>query len=175
MNQNNQLTQNPYTLKNFLPLIIIFIVILAMTFVKSWWSADISWEWSEIMYDFMGCFLMVFGFFKIINLRKFVEAYQEYDIIAQRSKTYAYWYPFIEFFLGVCYFFRYRLVAVNIITIVLMIINSIGVFKALRQDKQIVCACLGALFKIPMTYVTLSEDLLMALMALVMLILHSRL
>lgn len=172
MNQSNHVPQNVYTLKNFLPLIIIFVVILAMTFVKSWWSADISWEWSEIMYDFMGCFLIVFGFFKIINLRKFVEAYREYDILAQRFKIYAYWYPFIEFLLGVCYLLRYRLVMVNIITIILMIINSIGVFKALRQDKPIVCACLGALFKIPMTYVTLSEDLLMALMALVMLVAH---
>lgn len=175
MNQNNQVTQNRYTLKNFLPLIIIFIVILVMTFVKSWWSADISWEWYEIMYDFMGCFLMVFGFFKMINLRKFVEAYQEYDLIAKRFKIYGYLYPFIEFFLGICYFFRYQLVAVNIITIILMAINGVGVFNALRQGKQIVCACLGALFNIPMTYVTLSEDLLMGLMALVMLAAHSRL
>lgn len=175
MNQNNQLTHNVYTLKNFLPLIIIFIVIAVFTFLKSWWSADISWEWTESMYDFMGSFLIVFGFFKIINLRKFVEAYREYDILAKRFKIYGYLYPFIEFFLGLCYFFRYQLVAVNIVTIILMAINSIGVFNALRQGRTIVCACLGALFNIPMTYVTLSEDLLMGLMALAMLIAHFRL
>ena len=32
------------------------------------------------------------------------------------------------------------------------------------------CACLGVVFKIPMTYVTLTEDLLMGTMAFVMLI-----
>jgi len=172
---HNQTTTTPYTLKSFLPLIIIVAVILLLTLVKSWWSADSGWDLYETMYDFMGCFLIVFGFFKIINLKKFVEAYREYDILAKRFKGYAYFYPFLEFFLGLCYFFRYQLTLVNLITLIVMIINSIGVFNALRQGKQIVCACLGALFKIPMTWVTLSEDLLMGLMALVMLIAHFRL
>ena len=50
-----------------------------------------------------------------------------------------------------------------------MIVSSIGVTKELAQGRKITCACLGAVFKIPMTYVTLLEDVLMAVMALIML------
>ena len=53
----------------------------------------------------------------------------------------------------------------NWITLVLMLMSAVGVFNELRKGKEIVCACLGTLFKIPMTYVTLVEDLLMAAMA----------
>ena len=45
------------------------------------------------MNDFMAGFFIVFGAFKIINLPSFVEAYQKYDLIARRSRAYAYAYP----------------------------------------------------------------------------------
>ena len=51
-----------------------------------------------------------------------------------------------------------------------MAISSIGVAIELSKKKEIMCACLGVVFKLPMTYVTLLEDLLMAAMALIMLI-----
>jgi hypothetical protein len=49
-----------------------------------------------------------------------------------------------------------------------MSINSIGVYIALQKKETLMCACLGSLFKLPMTYVTLAEDLIMGLMALIM-------
>ena len=51
-----------------------------------------------------------------------------------------------------------------------MAIGSAGVALKLLQGQELMCACLGAVFKIPMTYVTLAEDLIMGLMALLMLI-----
>ncbi len=41
--------------------------------------------------------------------------------------------------------------------------------QALLQKRTIQCACLGTALKLPMTKVTLGEDLLMGLMALGML------
>lgn len=117
----------------------------------------------------MGSFFIIFGTFKIVNLQKFAMAYGEYDLIAKRSRAYALIYPFIELFLGVAYFAQYHLNIINIITFILMSVSAAGVANELSKGKMIICACLGALFKIPMTYVTLLEDLLMALMALVML------
>lgn len=157
---------NVYSIKNFLPLIIIVLIIIGLTAFLQLFH---GWGIHGIMYDFMAVFFLVFGFFKIINLPGFVEAYSMYDIIAQRSKIYAYIYPFIEIILGLAYLFRYKLFLANIITVIIMAIGSIGVAIELSKGRQIVCACLGAVFKLPMTYVTLAEDVIMGLMAVVML------
>ena len=151
-------------LKNFVPLIIIFSIICIVTGIKQYCIPN---NFNSCMADFMGAFFIVFGCFKIINLSGFAYAYAMYDIIAKRSMFYAMSYPFIELFLGVAYLLHYHFV--NWITLPLMLINSIGVSQKLFSHEQIECACLGAVFKIPMTYVTLAEDLLMAFMALIML------
>lgn len=168
MNHNHNYKENKaYSLKNFLPLIIIFSMIIIFTLVR---QIIYGFEWMSAMHDFMGSFFIIFGAFKIINLKGFVQAYRMYDILAQRSIFYAYLYPFIELVLGIMYLMRFQLIIANWITLVLMIVSSIGVARELAQNKQIVCACLGAVFKIPMTYVTLAEDLIMGVMAAIMLL-----
>lgn len=159
--------ENTYTLKNFLPLIIIISTIIALTALLQLFH---GWGIHEAMYDFMGIFFVVFSFFKVINIKKFAEAYGMYDIIAKRFWLYAYLYPFLELALGIMYLARYKLFFANVTTLVLMTIGSIGVGYELYQKKEIVCACLGAVFKIPMTYVTLAEDLIMGAMAIYMIL-----
>lgn len=156
-----------YRLKDFLPLIVIFSLIISFTAIRQWYF---GFGIANAMYDFMAAFFLIFGFFKIINLAGFAEAYSTYDIVAQRFFAYGYIYPFIEIILGLCYLLRYQLTLANWVTLLLMIISSIGVAIELRKQKEITCACLGAVFKIPMTYVTLAEDVIMGLMALIMLV-----
>lgn len=154
-----------YTLKNFLPLITIVSIIIIFTIARQLYA---GFNVTNAMLDFMAGFFIVFGTFKIINLAGFAMAYQEYDLIARHSVAYAYAYPFIELALGLCYLFRYQVMLANWITLALMIIGSASVALELSKGRQIVCACLGAVFKIPMTYVTLAEDLIMGLMAFIM-------
>lgn len=156
-----------YTYKDFIPLIIIASIITAFTLLRQLYA---GFNGMNAMIDFMAGFFIVFSLFKISNLGAFAMAYQEYDLIAKHSIVYAYMYPFIELALGLCYFFRFQLTIANWITLILMIIGSIGVAIELAKGKEIVCACLGTVFKIPMTYVTLAEDLIMGLMALIMII-----
>ncbi len=118
----------------------------------------------------MASFFLVFGFFKVINLGGFVKAYALYDLIAKKYSWYGYVYPFLEIGLGIAYLSKWNLPVINFLTLVLMLISAAGVFNELRKGSHIVCACLGAVFKLPMTYVTLAEDLLMALMALAILL-----
>jgi hypothetical protein len=167
MNQemNNHNGAN-YSIKDFLPLIIIFVCIIALTLLKQWLF---GWSIEGAMLDFMGIFFLVFGTFKLLNLTDFANAYAEYDIVAKRSMLYGYIYPFIELALGLMYLTRFHVTVANWVTLALMIIGSIGVAYELSQNKQIVCACLGTVFKIPMTYVTLAEDVIMGLMAAYML------
>ncbi len=163
----NEMTSHPYTIKNFLPLIIIVSIILAFTVIK---QLIYGYDLRSAMYDFMGSFFIIFSAFKIFNLNGFVHAYSMYDIIAKQTIYYAYAYPFIELALGLAYLFRYQLILANFITLLLMIVSSIGVWCELAEGRQITCACLGAVFKLPMTYVTLAEDAIMGLMALIILI-----
>jgi hypothetical protein len=51
-------------------------------------------------------------------------------------------------------------------------ISSIGVLATLTKKKSIQCACLGTFFDLPMSKLTLFEDLLMVIMAGIMLILQ---
>lgn len=155
-----------YTVRDFLPLMVIFAVVFFLTYAVQHFR---GFSWIGAMSDFMGFFFIIFGGFKVINLHGFVKAYQMYDIIAQRSIAYAYLYPFLELSLGVAYLARLFPFYVNAITFVLMTVSSIGVGIELFKQKEIVCACLGAIFKVPMTWVTFLEDLLMASMALMML------
>ena len=52
----------------------------------------------------------------------------------------------------------------------LMLIGTVGVLQSLLAKRTIQCACLGAVFNLPMSWVTLVEDLLMAGMAAGMLV-----
>lgn len=92
-----------------------------------------------------------------------------YDILAKRSIIYSYLYPLIELNLGFAYLFRWNQSVTNLITVIVMSISTIGVAQALRKDQKFQCACLGVVFKIPITKVTLIEDVLMGVMALFML------
>jgi hypothetical protein len=154
-----------YTIYNFLPLIAILIIIFLLTFIRQFLT---GYDFSHAMTDFMGFFFSIFGGFKILNLQKFAESYQTYDILAKQSRWYAFVYPFLEILLGTLYITRSYLYVANVSTVILMSISALGVFQALLKKEQFECACLGTVFKIPMTYVTLLEDVLMAGMALYM-------
>lgn len=59
----------------------------------------------------------------------------------------------------------------NAVTAVVMGVSLLGVLKAVLSKQAIRCACLGTVFNLPMSTVTIVEDglmLAMALLALVM-------
>jgi copper chaperone CopZ len=154
-------------LATYAPLLIIFGFITGVTSLEFLRSPNTNGEtW---MMDFMAGFFLVFGFFKLLNLRAFALNFKAYDLAAMAIPGYAIAYPFIEVGLGVAYLMRWSPLITNSITIVIMGIGALGVLQALRHKKQIDCACLGTVFKLPMSTVTLVEDLLMLLMAVVML------
>lgn len=153
-------------IRDFIPFITIISLIILFTILRQYYYGFSGYN---AMLDFMAGFFLSFGIFKLINLAQFAEAYSMYDLISHYLPVYAYLYPFIEIGLGLCYLFRFQLLAANIITLILMIIGSIGVFIALQKKETLMCACFGTLFKVPMTYVTLAEDIIMGIMALFML------
>ncbi|MEO8514270.1 MAG: MauE/DoxX family redox-associated membrane protein [Ignavibacteria bacterium] len=119
---------------------------------------------------FMGGFFLVFSFFKLLDLKGFAYSYMSYDIIAKKWLGWGFIYPFIELSLGLAFLFHFDHTITNIATIVVMGVSSIGVIQSLAAKKKIQCACLGTVFNLPMSNITLIEDLLMVVMAAVMII-----
>lgn len=163
---NHDESNKRYAIKDFLPLIAVFAIVISFTGLRQFAN---GFDMRAAMQDFMAALFLLFGAFKLLNLKGFADAYATYDVIAKKSKTYAYVYPFIEIGLGLCYLFRLFPKVTNFITLIVMFVSAIGVAIELSKKNRIDCACLGVVFKLPMTYVTLFEDLLMAAMALIML------
>jgi cation transport ATPase len=124
------------------------------------------------MNTFMAGFFLVFSFFKILNLKGFADSYAMYDLLAMKVPAYGFVYPFIELALGIAFLIGFNPVFTNWTTIIVMGFSSIGVIQSVLNKKKIQCACLGAVFNLPMSTVTIIEDLLMVAMAVYMVITH---
>ena len=155
--------------KDFIPLIVIFAAIFVAVGLLV--SQSPKWNWIYAMQMFMASFFLVFGGFKAARWKDFAESYQTYDIVAKKFPFYSYLYPAIEIILGLLFFFNIYVFAANVATVLIMAVSGIGVARELLKKERIYCACLGAVFKIPMTWVTFGEDALMAIMAIAMILL----
>lgn len=120
-----------------------------------------GFNWERWMQHFMAGFFLVFSFFKLLNLKGFAESYAMYDIVAKRWAGWGYVYPFIELGLGIAFLINYNPMATNIVTLVVMSISIIGVLQSVLNKRKIQCACLGAVFNLPMSTVTIIEDAVM--------------
>ena len=151
------------------PLIILLAYLLAVTgsvlFAAGAWDPDLA------MRVFMGGFFIAFSFFKMLDVRGFADAYRTYDLVAKAWPGYGFIYPFIEFGLGIAYLANLNPFIVNGITLVVMAVSLVGVLRAVFSKRAIRCACLGTVFQLPMSTVTIIEDGLMLVMAAAMLVL----
>jgi copper chaperone CopZ len=160
---NKNISEIKKWLATYKPLLLVFGYIFLVTFTVEVSNGEfILHRW---MPNFMAGFFIVFSFFKLLDLKGFANSYAMYDILAKRSNIYAYLYPFIELGLGTMYLLGWQSVLTNALTLGLMTFSSIGVILAVLNKQKIRCACLGTGFNLPMTTVTIIEDLLMAAMA----------
>lgn len=118
----------------------------------------------------LGAFLCLLSLVKLFDLKGFMFAYTEYDLLAKRFSYYGYLYPFIELALGLGFFWGQYLMLTCLLTFLFMVFGSLGVFQAIREKKDITCACMGSVLKVPLTHVSLVEDLLMAVMSIILFI-----
>ena len=160
-------SENTTEQKKFTPLIISLLIITLLALV-----AQISDEFiiEEFMKSIMGYFFVIFSLFKLLNINGFATSFSNYDLIASRLPIYGTIYPFIELTLGICFLANFGLLYVNVLTLIVMSVGSIGIGYSLKRKEQLECACLGSSFNLPLTPITLTENLIMAAMALYMII-----
>jgi copper chaperone CopZ len=125
---------------------------------------------ADTMRYFMAGFFLVFSFFKLLDIGAFANAYSAYDLLASRWHGWGKLYPFVELALGMAYLAHFNPLLTHWATIIVMGFSAIGVIRAVASKTQIQCACLGTVFKLPMSTVTIVEDVGMVAMAAVMLV-----
>ncbi|ARO54094.1 glutaredoxin [Methylorubrum zatmanii] len=119
---------------------------------------------------FIAFSMCVLALLKLQDVETFSSMFLGYDLLAKRWVRYAYAYPFLEGIAGVLMVAR----ALNWLSIpVALFIGTIGavsVFKAVYVEKrEIKCACVGGSSKVPLGFVSLTENVMMVTMAVWML------
>jgi copper chaperone CopZ len=151
--------------QTYRPLLLIAAYIALASFAGTTAAGRAGFDWSVWMTNAMAGFFLVFSAFKFLNLKGFAEAYATYDLGARAWAPWGFIYPFLELLLGCAYLFRWNLPLTNAATILLMGFSSLGVIQALSKRQAIRCACLGTVLNVPMSTITLVEDLAMVAMA----------
>lgn len=163
MQHNEVAEQAKNWFETYKPILLIFFYISMVTVLVQFSNQEFNWM--QAMQHFMAGFFLVFSFFKMLNLKGFAESYVMYDVLAKRVPAWAYLYAFVELGLGIAFLINFNPYFTNLATIIVMSISIVGVLQSVLNKKKIQCACLGAVFNLPMSTVTIIEDGLMIAMS----------
>ena len=154
---NSQNTRSWF--ETYKPILLIFGYITLVTLLVQ--TKNERFDLMEWMGHFMAGFFLVFSFFKLLNLKGFAESYVMYDVLAKQIPVWAYVYVFVELGLGIAFLIGYNPFVTNLVALIVMSISIVGVLQSVLNKQKIQCACLGAVFNLPMSTVTIIEDALM--------------
>ena len=168
LHHNETVEQTKSWLATYKPVLLIFGYILSVTFLIEYVAGEFNWmRW---MRHFMAGFFLTFSFFKVLNLKGFAESYAMYDIVAKQWNGWCYVYAFIELALGFAFLTGFNMLITNAVTLVVMTVSIIGLLQSVINKRKIKCACLGDVFNLPMSTITIIEDALMIGMSVGMLL-----
>lgn len=123
---------------------------------------------------FVSFAMVLLAMLKLQDIERFSTMFLNYDLLARRWVPYGYIYPFAEFAAGALMAAR----ALDWLSIPLALgigtIGTVSVFKAVYVDRrELKCACVGGSSRVPLGFVSLTENLAMVAMALWMLSHHA--
>ena len=160
---------NPKDGTTYKPVIALFSIAALMAVVVTWLSLGSVFAGRTIEL-FISISMVLLGLQKLQDVERFATMFLNYDLLAQRWVRYGYIYPFVETGAGL-------LMMAGLLTwlsapaaLIVAGIGAISVFKAVYIDKrELKCACVGGDSKVPLGFVSLTENLMMVGMALWML------
>ena len=168
MEHNEAAEQAKSWFATYKPILLIFGYITTIAIIAA--THQNTFHWMQAMNIFMAGFFLTFSFFKMLDLKGFAESYSMYDIVAKKWNGWGYVYAFTELALAIAFLTGFNPILTNAITFVVMAVSIIGVLQSVANKRKIKCACLGAVFNLPMSTITIIEDLLMIGMSGVMLL-----
>ena len=154
---------------SYQPVIAIFSVAFLMALAASWAAfGEVTvvrtLEW------FVAFSMCILAIQKLQDLASFSNMFLGYDLLAQRQVRYAYVYPFGEALAGILMIAGVLMWVAIPVALFIGTIGAVSVFKAVYIDKrELKCACVGGDSKVPLGFVSLTENLMMIGMAVWML------
>jgi glutaredoxin/uncharacterized membrane protein YphA (DoxX/SURF4 family) len=153
----------------YAPVIALFSVAALMAFAVTWLASGAIFTGRTVEW-FISISMVLLGLQKLQDVERFATMFLNYDLLAQRWVRYGYVYPFVETGAGL-------LMMAGVFTwlsapaaLCVASIGAISVFKAVYIDKrELKCACVGGDSKVPLGFVSLTENLMMIGMAIWML------
>ena len=119
---------------------------------------------------FVSVSMILLGMQKLRDVESFTTMFLNYDLLARRWVPYAYVYPWVETGAGVLMTGMLLTWLAAPAALLIATIGAASVFKAVYVDKrELKCACVGGGANVPLGFVSLTENLMMMGMALVML------
>lgn len=169
MDHKAHASDTPNIAKEYLKFAAVILAVIGLAVLHAIWR---GWSGLQFLDSFMGMFFLIFGSFKLVQLKEFAYGFQSYDVLARRSLAYSYLYPFLQLSFAFSYLFSASNLVVDLIVLIVALVSSVGVIQELGRGSQIRCVCLGSIIKLPLSRISIVEDFGMAIMALVMLVLR---
>lgn len=151
------------------PVIYLFAVAAATAVALSiGFLGSITWQ---TLGWFISVSMILLGMQKLRDIEGFTTMFLNYDLLARKWVPYAYVYPWVETGAGILMTGMLLTPLAAPAALFVATIGAISVFKAVYIDKrELKCACVGGNSNVPLGFVSLSENLMMIGMSLVMLV-----
>jgi glutaredoxin len=115
---------------------------------------------------FVAFAMMLLAMLKLQDVESFATMFLGYDLLARRWLPYAYLYPFLEWTAGALMAAHWLDIVSVPIALFIGGIGAVSVFYAVYvQKREIRCACVGGSSRVPLGFVSLTENLGMLAMA----------
>ena len=157
---------------SYRPVIAIFAVTFLMA-VAAVWATDGELLGLKTLEWFVAFSMCVLAIQKLQDVERFSSMFLGYDLLARRVVRYAYVYPFAEAFAGVLMIAGALMWLAAPVALFIGTVGALSVFKAVYVDKrELRCACVGGSSRVPLGFVSLTENVMMVGMGLWMLVKH---
>ena len=151
------------------PVIALFAITALMALATSIAVFGTPFTWRALAW-FIAFSMAVLGLLKLQDVETFSSMFLNYDLLARRFVPYAYIYPYAEAFAGILMIAGVLVWLSAPVALFIGGIGAVSVFKAVYIDKrELKCACVGGASKVPLGFVSLTENLMMIAMAVWML------
>lgn len=154
---------------SYVPVLAVFAIAAALALAISFTTFGTAFTERAVEW-FVSFAMALLAVLKLQDVDRFATMFLGYDLLARRWVSYAYLYPFGEALAGVL--MAARALPWLSIPIALFIgtIGGISVFHAVYiQKRELKCACVGGSGRVPLGFVSLTENVVMIGMAIWML------
>lgn len=149
---------------SYRPVIAIFAVAALVALAILWRTGGPAWT---LLPQFASVAMVLLGLQKLQDVESFSTMFLNYDLLAQRWVPYGYAYPFLETGAGLLMIAGLLPWLAGAVALAIGSIGAWSVFRAVYiQKRELKCACVGGNSKVPLGFVSLTENLVMIAMGL---------